>query len=391
MKKIFSDFLFDGHQMRAKGAIILDEDGKILQLLDETEYRPQEFEHFPGLICPGFVNAHGHLELSHLRGRLSTGTGLLSFLRSVVTMRDVDPSFIDECIVRADREMWEEGIVAAGDISNKPDTIRTKETSKIKYHTFVEAFDLWQSSMADHFFNTYKTVYDQYGDLPKSMSPHAPYSVSPQLFQKINSLNRNNDILSIHNQEVQDEDLMFLNRGGGFIEFIQNFGFSMDHFIPIGKTSIHYTMDHLKHPGKLLLVHNTMMNTEDISSVLFWNPYSYFVTCPNANLYIENRLPDYHKFTKLNAKICIGTDSLSSNWRLSILEEIKTILKYQSDISAEQTLQWATLNGAEALGMNDWAGSFESGKIPGVLWIQNFAQLDGKFVLDRSAKVLRLF
>lgn len=67
------------------------------------------------------------------------------------------------------------------------------------------------------------------------MSPHAPYSVSPDLFLRINELNNENSIISIHNQEVQDEDLMFLDKSGGFISFIENFGFSMNHFSPIEK------------------------------------------------------------------------------------------------------------------------------------------------------------
>lgn len=391
MKKIFADFIFDGYTIRHKSALVVNEEGVILEILDEDKFHAKEAEYYPGLICPGFVNAHGHLELSHLKGKMPTGTGLLAFLRGVVTLRDIDQSIIDEAIRLADSEMWSEGIVAAGDISNKMDTIITKQNSKIKYYTFVEAFDLWQPAMADSFFETYKKVYDQYGDLPKSMSPHAPYSVSPDLFLRINELNNENSIISIHNQEVQDEDLMFLDKSGGFISFIENFGFSMNHFSPIEKTSIHYSMKQLKPTSKQLWVHNTMMQSEDIMSAMQWNPNSYFVTCPNANLYIENRLPNYQNLIDRKAKLCVGTDSLSSNWRLSILEELKTIQKYQSYIPIEEVLQWSTLNGAEALGMDDWAGSFELNKKPGILWIQNFKKLNDQYLFEDDARVSRLF
>jgi cytosine/adenosine deaminase-related metal-dependent hydrolase len=84
-------------------------------------------------------------------------------------------------------------------------------------------------------------------------------------------------------------------------------------------------------------------------------------------LYIENRLPNYQHFLDTNAKVTIGTDSLTSNWQLSILEEMKTIARFQSYVPFTTLLRWATLNGAEALGFDDVLGSIEVGKRPGLL------------------------
>ncbi|MBK7231558.1 MAG: hypothetical protein IPH93_04675 [Saprospiraceae bacterium] len=102
MKKIFADFIFDGYTIRHKSALVVNEEGVILEILDEDKFHAKEAEYYPGLICPGFVNAHGHLELSHLKGKMPTGTGLLAFLRGVVTLRDIDQSIIDEAIRLAD-------------------------------------------------------------------------------------------------------------------------------------------------------------------------------------------------------------------------------------------------------------------------------------------------
>ena len=63
----------------------------------------------------------------------------------------------------------------------------------------------------------------------------------------------------------------------------------------------------------------------------------------------------------------IGTDSLTSNWQLSILEEIKTIRKYASYVSLDTLLEWATINGAKALGFDHKLGSIEVGKKPGLV------------------------
>jgi cytosine/adenosine deaminase-related metal-dependent hydrolase len=93
--------------------------------------------------------------------------------------------------------------------------------------------------------------------------------------------------------------------------------------------------------------------------------------CPNANLYISDQLPAIDLFIKNDAEIVLGTDSLASNHQLSILEEIKTIARNFPDISKDQLLRWATINGAKALQMENLLGSFEKGKQPGVILCEN--------------------
>ena len=96
--------------------------------------------------------------------------------------------------------------------------------------------------------------------------------------------------------------------------------------------------------------------------------------CVNANLYIENELPPIEQFINHNCHIVLGTDSYSSNWQLSIAKEIRTITtmpRFETMASPEQVLQWATINGAEALQWDDKLGSFEKGKKPGIILIEN--------------------
>lgn len=390
MRKITADSIFSGNRGWLKDAVILvDQTGKILALRERSEFQPSEYEYYPGILVPGFINAHCHLELSHLFGKFQTGTQLLPFLKSVVQNREVDPDFVLQKIKDGDEEMVNEGIVAVGDISNKVDTISCKTSSSIYYHTFVEAFDFLQESLAADFFDSYKSVYDAFGDLPKTMVPHAPYSVSKSLFSKINELNTSaSNILSIHNQECVDEDLLFLNKTGGFISFWESFGFSMKDFEAIGNDSVSYTIKHLDPAHPVLFIHNTQTKQHHVQSILQWNPAAYFVSCPNANLFIENQLPDYTQFK--NAMVCIGTDSLSSNWQLSILSEIKTILKYQSYLTLDEVLRWATYHGALALNISDWAGSLDVGKKPGINWIQNVEHNGTDWFLKPTANVTKI-
>ena len=111
--------------------------------------------------------------------------------------------------------------------------------------------------------------------------------------------------------------------------------------------------------------------------------------CPDSNLYIENRLPDIELFRKNKLQICVGTDSLSSNHQLSILGEMKTIQSHFPTILFGEIVIWATRNGAEALEMNDWAGTIEIGKKPGINLITGM-DLQHLQLLPQS-KVKRLF
>ncbi|MBK8517776.1 MAG: amidohydrolase family protein [Saprospiraceae bacterium] len=323
---------------------------------------------------PGFINTHCHLELSHMKGMVNSGTGLLPFLNRVVSFRDIDPDIIAQAIIDGDEEMYENGIVAVGDISNKTDTAEVKSTSKVDYYTFVEMFDFLQPSMTENTIAQYVPVMEgqsDHGNNKKSYVPHAPYTVTPELFRYINEKNLSGATVSIHNQEISDENQLFINGQGGFTDFYTGFGMKLDHFIPTGKTSIHYILENMVPGFKTIFVHNTNTNKEDIEAAMRWNKEIYWATCPNANLYIENRLPDYKVFLDTDAKMTIGTDSLTSNWQLSIWEEIKTIRKYKSYIPLETLLTWATMNGAEALGYQKNLGSFEVGKTPGLVHIEN--------------------
>ena len=386
---IASDYLFDGCRFMTNHALLVEDTGEIIDIVPQGAFEPRDVFFYPGLITPGFINAHCHLELSHLKGLFSTGTGLIPFLNDVVSQRDFAQEKIDEAIQAADADMWTNGIVAVGDISNKTDSIGIKRRSNIYYYTFVECFDFLQQG-SDAFLKPYLEVFESFIGLPRALVPHAPYSVSASLFESINRVNSSAHIISIHNQEVNDEDQLFISKQGGFENFYRKFGFSLDHFNPSGKTSVHYTMEHLNPDFQLLLVHNTCMSDTDIRAVMKWNINTFFVTCPNANLFIENKLPDYRHFTSCNANLCIGTDSLSSNWNLSILEEIKTILKYQSYLQLGEVLQWATSNGAKALKVDQRFGSLKSGLKPGLNWIQDI-EVAGKHIrLKENARVQKI-
>ena len=393
MRKIQADYIFPICSEPLKNAIIVvDEKGKILELASAQTY--SDTEKYEGIICPNFVNAHCHLELSYLKNVIPSGTGLVNFIKPIIKIRnDFSAATMATAIAAAEKEMIQNGIAAVGDISNDTTSFAQKAQGNLRYHTFVELLEIKDNEAE----TAIKNGIDVLKQVPKaakstaSLSPHAPYTVSGSLLQKISVFNKSkkNGIVTIHNQECAAENEFFQTGKGEFYDFYKNFGFDIEtYFRPTKTNSLDYTLKYLSKENKLLLVHNTFSTTKDIQLAHAHSENVYWCFCPNANLYIENRLPDFDIFIKENAKITIGTDSLTSNWQLCILSELKTISKAAPHISLADLLRWATLNGAELLGFEEELGSFEVGKHAGINLIENI-DLEN-LSLTADSKVRRL-
>ena len=381
IRKIHADriYFMDGQDYRTDAVIVVDDEGRILEILPDAEVATEEKEYYTGWIIPGLVNTHCHLELSHMKGLIPSGTGLIPFLQTVVQQREASQEAIMESIRKADKAMYDSGIVAVGDISNLPHTLEVKQDSPIEYYTFIETFDFLQEKLARTSYDNSMATYQLFKaapGLPASIVPHAPYSTSPELIRLINSTNGNekHKTISIHNQEMQSENDLFLYGDSAIPELFRTLGIEMENIEGRGYTSIHYLMEHLDPHHRILLVHNTLTTAEEIRSADEHFPKLYWSTCAQANLYIENRLPDYAAFESEMANMTIGTDSLSSNWNLSVWDEMCTIKKYNSYLSFETLLEWATTNGAEALGMEERFGKIVTGRKPGLNLISEFDQ-----------------
>ena len=383
MRFLKADFIYPISSVPVKnGILIVNENGSISDVLDPVINREDyqqvlnsgnDVETFRGILCPGFINAHCHLELSHLKGKLREKQKLPEFLRQVSTMRQAGTDEIIETLYEADAEMVANGIVAVGDISNTDHSFSVKGNSKIHYHTFIELFD-FHPNRAEDVFDKGKQLYNSLTSmgLAGSIVPHAPYTVSPKLLKLLNNFSYDDGApLCIHNQETESENAMFLNKSGDLFTFLQNATSLYTDWKATGFSSLSSTLVHLPNCNKIQLVHNTYSTAEDINWAQLYSMLIWWCFCPNANLFIENRLPDIPLFIDHASKITLGTDSYASNWSLSIFDEIKRVNQSYPEISLEILLTWATLNGAQYLGLQNKLGSFEKGKIPGVNWITN--------------------
>lgn len=371
MVKLAADALFDGYRFHPGAALLVQENGTIEGIVPLSE-AGGEVQHLRGMLCPGFINAHCHLELSHLKGAIPEKTGLVKFLETVMLRRgDHTPERIMTAMENAEREMMEAGIVAVGDIANTPDSLQRKQERKLRWHTFVEAAGFLENGAKDRFRYAHE-LRERFAEPPGasvSLAPHAPYSVSRELFRLINDL-PGNRLITIHNQESAAEDELFRKGTGSFFELYAALKMDASSFHPSGRSSLQTWLPYFSGNKKLILVHNTFTGVGDIRFAPGSSLELYWCLCPNANLYIEGRLPEINRLREAGCRIVVGTDSLASNHQLSILEELKTIAKHFPKIPADEMLRWATSNGAAALGMEDTLGSFEKGKMPGVLLIE---------------------
>lgn len=370
-----ADRIFDGYRFRDGEVLVTKEDGTIVDWISRAA-AGADLRHLEGTLCPGFVNAHCHLELSHLKNVIPPHTGLIEFLCSVVTKRGFPAEFIQQEIESAEAEMYRNGIVAVGDIGNTADTARVKRSSRIAWQNFVEVLS-FTDEKADENLRHYQSVLAQLEsslqDAPvphrSSLVPHAPYSISPKTFEAINRLTEG-QVISIHNQEHPAEDELYRTGGGEYLRLFRIFGLESSPFPVTGKSSLRSVLPYFDRGQTILLVHNTFLTEEDLDWAedlarqrglkLVW------CLCINANLYIENRVPPATLLYNKGVQVALGTDSYSSNWQLSIAREIASLRSHFPALPEETILSWATLGGARALGWDDWLGSLEPGKRPGL-------------------------
>ena len=376
MRKFRADQIFTGFELLDdQHVLVTDDDGRIKEIAKLND-AGDDIQKLNGILSPGFVNCHCHLELSHMKNLIPEKTGLVDFVFKVVTERHHSDEEILSAIEKAENEMLENGIVAVGDICNNSLTISQKKKQRLNYYNFIEASG-WLPAVSQIRFERAKILLDEFSafNTKSSIVPHAPYSVSNDLWNELRPYFENK-IVSIHNQETAFEDEFFLKGTGDFLRMYQLMKIDNLHHQPAGKSSLQSYFEKLSKAKRIILVHNTFTKQEDLDHIkLQTSPathpdqlQTYICLCVNANKYIEDALPPIELFRRNNCSIVLGTDSLASNWSLNIWDEIKTIRRNFS-LPIEEILQWATINGARALQMDGQLGSFEKGKRPGIVII----------------------
>lgn len=383
MCSLSADFLFTPDGLLPGQRLDLDPDGTI------TRIAPGRAEvHFPGLLAPPFVNAHCHLELSHLAGAIPKHTGMAGFIEALQGIRnDYTDEDREAAIALAIEQLAQTGTGAIADICNGPHSIAPKAAQpEIHYHNFCEVFSL-DPRQADPAFERGLDLAARFSK-PANATLHAPYSMSPRLRDLLCRHTAARQVpLSIHLLESAQERQLFDSLEGPLFDLFRKWGLP---FSPSTYESpLDYLLESLSPEATALLVHCTELRPEEHARITADWPKAYFVLCPRANAYIHDRLPDAALFAQAPERVCIGTDSLAGNDSLDMLEELK-LLQAAQQTPTGTLLAWATHNGARALGLPMEAFSIAVGHRPKLVHISELHAENANFTADSRARLLEL-
>jgi len=373
MKRFSAQFIFTNTGPPMKRAVITaGDDGTILNVENNSgslrESRSIEF--YNGIIIPGFVNCHNHLELSHLKGVIQEGEGLGNFIMHIRNNRSGSLPDIIKAALKSDNEMYQEGVQLCADICNTSDTFEIKSKSQVRYINLIEVFGL-DPVKAQRRLDEITKVTEEAEKFGLSWwhVPHSAYSLSLPFFRLLKEKSGNNRVTSVHFMETEGESVFLSDYSGPLREAYDRTGLFPEH-PDLPADHVITVINEITSSGNLILVHNTFADRKTIREVQK-RKNTYWCLCPDSNLYIENKVPPVDLLKSEGCEIVIGTDSLASNKKLSILSEIKTLQEHFPSIELEELIRWATINGARALGEDQNFGKIEVGMKPGLLLLEN--------------------
>ena len=392
MNRIAAKYVFPltSPESLKNGFVEFEDDGTIVRT-GVCADPSREAVFYDGAIVPGFVNAHCHVELSYLKGQFRKGTGMAGFIDQINELRDnKSPEEKVRDLTEAMDRLWNQGVVAMADISNCADSFAIKACHPMYTRTFLEVFgtEPEDCEAVMEGVRKLKAVADGFG-IDAAPTPHACYTMSPQLLTAVSAEGLQSGFLSFHSEETEEEEEMLKTGSGKMWENRVRAGMSVP---PVtGKSSLLYFIDRLldAHPAPfdehILLVHECCMDQEGIDAVKAVMNHPFVAVCPLSNLFIHNALPPIGLMRSNALKVCVGMDSLSSNDDLNIVDELYCLQRNFPEVSLGELLTWACRNGAEFLRKPEF-GTLEPGKRPGLVLIDHLE--DGR--LTASSKSVRL-
>ena len=393
MKRIAAKYVYPltSTEPLVNGFVEVEEDGTVVRT-GVCEDPAKEPVFLDGALVPGFVNAHCHVELSYMKGLFRKGTGMAGFIDQINELRDtksLEQKVSD--LMQAMDSLWEQGVVAMADISNCDDSFAVKARHPMYTRTFLEVFGTEPEDCGAVMegVRKLKAVADGFG-IDAAPTPHACYTMSPELVTAVSAEGLKSGFLSFHSEETEEEEEMLKYGSGKMWENRIKAGMSVP---PVtGKSSLLYFIDRLLqgHPAPfdehILLVHECCMDQEGIDAVKAVMNHPFVAICPLSNLFIHNALPPIDLMRRNGLKVCVGTDSLSSNDDLRIVDELFCLQRNFPEVPLGELFTWASRNGAEFLSKPEF-GTLEAGKKRGLVLVDH---LDAEVRLTASSKSHRL-
>lgn len=313
-------------------------------------------------ILPGLVNAHTHLELSWLKGRVPPARRMPEWIGALMALRrrvHIDDPFAMAAAVAAARRS---GTSVVGDVTNTLASVHAVAAGPMRAQVFYELLGFSEADPARKVEQA-RQLRDRLDAARSRVSivPHAPYSVSPALMREIASMAaRERSVISVHAGE-SPEEIEFLQTGtGAWRELLMQIGVWTDAWQPPRTGPVAYLDSLGLVTDRTLLVHGTHLTGAELSLAAARG--ATLVTCPRSNEWVGVGAPPLARFYRSGARVAVGTDSLASCPDLNLFSELRIMRHLAPDVPASRLLRSATRDGAEALGFGDDYGSIEPGR-----------------------------
>lgn len=318
-------------------------------------------------VLPALVNAHTHLELSWLRGRVPPAGDFLTWVAGLMAERRELERFGDPATTPAIHEAIDEltaaGTIAVGDISNAlvtPLPLASAGLAAVVFHELIG----FKVTSGDAHVAREQARHDGMaaGDVRLRVAPHAPFSVSRELFCAIAAVAAREaaPATSVHLAESPDEVLFLADGSGGWPARLRALGAWRDDWQPPRQCPTDYLYDlGVLRPGALA-VHGVQLTDAELERLAAVDVT--LVTCPRSNRWVGVGDPPLARFLASGIRLALGTDSLASCPDLNLFAELAALRRLAPDAPARRLLQTATADGATALGLGADLGTIAVGK-----------------------------
>jgi aminodeoxyfutalosine deaminase len=318
------------------------------------------------VLLPGLINAHTHLELSWLRGRVPPASRFTDWVKTLFAIRgrptaemsDAQVGAIDDAITEAQAT----GTVAVGDVSNSLRTVEPMRRHNLDGVVFHELLGFAERGGALLDATRELRAAATAAGARLSLAPHAPYSTSPELFDAIRAAVNETacPIMSVHLGE-SPEEVEFLEKGTGpWRSMLEAIGAWRDDWQPPGCDPVTYLDRRGLIDANTLVIHGVQFDDGALARLAGIG--ATVVTCPRSNHWVGVGYPPIERFYQSGVSVAVGTDSLASVDDLNLFTELKTMRWLAPEVPASKLLESATLAGARALGLANELGSLTPGK-----------------------------
>lgn len=314
-------------------------------------------------LIPALINAHTHLEFSQLEAPLGEkGNSLVDWIRLVVAQRReqaTGTSSREEQVTAAVRqglaECEQAGVAAIGEIATLPWTASAFPTSDVRCRLFYEQIGLTRARAQQCLAAAEQWLADFEDSwwTAKSLSPHAPYTVHPELLRSLCKVAKETRTpLAMHLAE-SPEELMLLNSGTGpFVELLEELGAWDPAAIPLGSSPLDY-LRILSQSERALVIHGNFLSAEELDYVAGHCQQLSIVYCPRTFHFFHDARYPLSDMLGRGIRVALGTDSRASNPDLDMLAEMRFAAERHAEIAPSEILKMTTLHGAMALGYHD--------------------------------------